>query len=204
MAPGLPLDIPYRIEAGRRLKGRAVTVLRADGDGFVSREVPELVLDLEGIVGDFHRGHSRRSGGREPWYRRGTVIRNERQVSIVSPDELSEVARRMELAELRPGWIGANIAIADIADLSMLPSGTLLFFEGGATLKIDSQNHPCKMAGRAIADHVGAADREAMALLFPKVAQQLRGVVAWVEKPGTIRQGEAVSVRVPRQWIYRG
>ena len=38
---------------------------------------------------------------------------------------------------------------------------------------------------------------------FPKVAKRLRGLVAWVEKPGTITAGEAVSVRVPEQWVYR-
>ncbi|RUZ86281.1 molybdenum cofactor sulfurase, partial [Mesorhizobium sp. M7A.F.Ca.US.006.01.2.1] len=27
-------------------------------------------------------------------------------------------------------------------------------------------------------------------------------VVAWVEKPGTVRVREEISVRVPEQWIY--
>ena len=47
-------------------------------------------------------------------------------------------------------------------------------------------------------------DREAGSLLFPKVAKRLRGLVAWVEKPGRIVMGEEISVRVPEQWIYRG
>lgn len=47
------------------------------------------------------------------------------------------------------------------------------------------------------------ADVEAGALLFPKAAKRLRGLVAWVEKPGTIKAGEEMSVRVPEQWIYR-
>jgi hypothetical protein len=47
------------------------------------------------------------------------------------------------------------------------------------------------------------ADLEAGALLFPKMTKRLRGLVAWVEKPGTVRSGEAISVRVPEQWIYR-
>ena len=29
-----------------------------------------------------------------------------------------------------------------------------------------------------------------------------RGVVAWVEKEGTIKLGEAISVRIWEQWIY--
>ena len=45
-------------------------------------------------------------------------------------------------------------------------------------------------------------DHDAGSLLFPKVAKRLRGLVAWVEKPGRIDPGEEVSVRVPEQWIY--
>ena len=71
-------------------------------------------------------------------------------------------------------------------------------------IKVDAQNGPCKIAGRSIAENAGMADVAAAALLFPKVAKRLRGLVAWVEKPGTHRAGEAVSVRVPEQWIYRG
>jgi hypothetical protein len=86
----------------------------------------------------------------------------------------------------------------------MLPSGTLLFFKGGVTLKVDGQNGPCRLSGRSIAENAGMADIDAGALLFPKMAKRLRGLVAWVEKPGTISAGEDVSVRVPEQWIYRG
>jgi hypothetical protein len=35
------------------------------------------------------------------------------------------------------------------------------------------------------------------------MAKRLRGLVAWVEKPGIIRAGEEISVRVPEQWIYQ-
>ncbi|RVC17175.1 MOSC domain-containing protein, partial [Mesorhizobium sp. M7A.F.Ca.CA.004.04.2.1] len=143
-----------------------------------------------------------RAGGREPWYPRGTEMRNERQLSIVAADELAVVAQRMGLAEIRPEWIGANLVIEGVPNLSMLPAGTLLFFKGGVTIKIDVQNGPCRIAGRSIAENAGMADVEAGALLFPKVAKRLRGVVAWVEKPGTVRVREEISVRVPEQWIY--
>jgi hypothetical protein len=93
--------------------------------------------------------------------------------------------------------------IEGLPRLSMLPSGTLLFFRGGVTIKIDAQNGPCRIAGRSVAENAGMADHEAGALLFPKAAKRLRGVVAWVEKPGRIATGEEISVRVPEQWIYR-
>ena len=186
----------------RKLAARAAVLYAAPSDHFQTRSVETLRLGFDGIDGDFHAGATRRSGGREPWYPRGTEMRNERQLSIVAADELAVVARRMGLAEIRPEWIGANLLIEGVPHLSMLPAGTLMFFKGGVTLKVDAQNGPCRIAGRSIAEHAGMADVEAGALEFPKAAKRLRGVVAWVEKPGIILAGEEISLRLPEQWIY--
>ena len=179
--------------------GGLYTALKGD---FQTEPVAERALGFDGIAGDFHAGERRRSGGREPWYPRGTEMRNERQLSIVALDELAVVAGRMGIAELKPEWIGANLVIEGLPSLSMLPAGTLLFFKGGVTLKVDGQNKPCRHAGQSIAENATMEDREAGALAFPKVARRLRGLVAWVEKPGKIVEGEEISVRVPEQWIY--
>ncbi|WP_027160652.1 MOSC domain-containing protein [Mesorhizobium sp. WSM1293] len=194
---------PVEIIAARKLAARAAALYVAPADHFQTRPVDELRLGFDGISGDFHAGPTRRSGGREPWYPRGTEMRNERQLSIVAADELAVVAERMGLAEIKPEWIGANLVIEGVPNLSMLPAGTLLFFKGGATIKVDAQNGPCRIAGRSIAENAGMADVEAGALLFPKAAKRLRGIVAWVEKPGTVRAGEEISLRVPEQWIYQ-
>ncbi|MDF3151139.1 MOSC domain-containing protein [Mesorhizobium sp. XAP10] len=194
---------PVEIIAARKLAARAAALYVASADHFQTRPVDELRLGFDGISGDFHAGPTRRSGGREPWYPRGTEMRNERQLSIVAADELAIVAERMRLAEIRPEWIGANLVIEGVPNLSMLPAGTLLFFKGGVTVKVDAQNGPCRIAGRSIAENAGMADVEAGALLFPKAAKRLRGIVAWVEKPGTVRAGEEISLRVPEQWIYQ-
>ena len=196
-------DEEIDIRPGRKLAGRVEGAFVAPADHFVTRPVDALELTFEGIAGDLHAGHTRRSGGREPWYPRGTEIRNERQLSLVAPDELAKVARAMGIVEVKPEWIGANLVIAGVPHLSMLPRGTMMFFKGGVTLKVDGQNVPCRIAGRSIAEHAGMPDREAGSLLFPKVARRLRGLVAWVEKPGRIAVGEEISVRVPEQWIYR-
>jgi len=188
---------------GRKFAARVAGVYTAPEDHFVTWAVETLPLTFEGIVGDVHAGHTRRSGGREPWYPRGTEMRNERQLSIVAPDEMAIVAERMGLAEIKPEWIGANLLLEGVPMLSMLPSGTKLFFKGGVTIKIDGQNAPCRVAGRSIAEHAGMVDHDAGSLLFPKVSRRLRGLVGWVEKPGVIAAGEEVSVRVPEQWIYR-
>ncbi|WP_421912312.1 MOSC domain-containing protein [Mesorhizobium sp.] len=194
---------PVDIIPARKLSARAAALYVASSDDFQTRSAEELRLGFAGIDGDFHAGATRRSGGREPWYPRGTEMRNERQLSIVAADELAVVAERMGLAEIKPEWIGANMLIEGVPHLSMLPAGSLLFFKGGVTIKVDAQNGPCRLAGRAVAENAGMADVEAGALLFPKAAKRLRGLVAWVEKPGVIKAGEELSVRVPEQWIYR-
>lgn len=190
------------IRPARKLSGRVAGTFVAPRDTFETVAVPALDLSFDGIAGDYHAGFTRRSGGREPWYPRGTEMRNERQLSIVAPDELAVVAQRMGLAEIRPEWIGANLSLDGVPHLSMLPAGTLLFFAGGVTLKVDGQNKPCRIAGRLVAERAGMADLDAGALAFPKSAQRLRGIVAWVEKPGRIAADEPVSVRIPEQWVY--
>lgn len=196
-------DDEIDIHPARKLLGTVSETLIAAFDHFETRPTEALDLGFEGIAGDFHAGTTRRSGGREPWYGRGTEMRNERQISIVASDELRLIAAGMKLAEVKPDWIGANLVIDGVPRLSMLPSGTQMFFAGGVTLKVDGQNHPCRLAGRAVAENARMADHEAGALMFPKAAKRLRGLVAWVEKPGRVTRGEAVSVRIPEQWIYR-
>ena len=193
----------FDIVPARKLAATVAGCYHAPADRFETVAVDGLDLGYDGIAGDFHAGITRRSGGREPWYPRGTEMRNERQLSIVAPDELARVAGNMRLAELRPEWIGANLLLDGIPHLSMLPAGTMIFFKGGATLKVDAQNGPCRIAGAVVAERAGMTDRMAGALAFVKAAKRLRGIVAWVEKPGRIAVGEAVSVRIPEQWIYR-
>ena len=202
----LPLPDPesaFTILPGRTLSGTVEGLFAAFGGHFETSPVATLELGFDGIAGDVHGGQTRRSGGREPWYRRGTEIRNERQISLVSADELDLVAGRMGVAEIHAEWVGANLRIGGIAHLSMLPAGTLLFFAGGATIKIDAQNRPCRIAGRQVASRAAMEDVEAGALAFVTAAKRLRGLVGWVEKPGVVRTGENVKARLPEQWIYR-
>ncbi len=191
-----------KIFPARKLTGQVDAVLVASGKDFITAPVSSLNITFEGIEGDHHAGLTRKAGGREPWYPRGTVMRNERQVSLVALDELAAAALEMGLAEIKPEWIGANIAIDGIANFSMLPPRTLLFFEGGVTLKIDGQNAPCRLSGRSIATCAGALDIEGVALAFKDAAKRRRGLVGWVEKPGIIEAGAKVTARLPEQWIY--
>lgn len=186
--------------AGRKLKGNAAGVYRGDPSGFVTHAVESLDLSFAGMNGDRHGGLTRLSGSREPWYPRGTEIRNERQLSLLAPDELKAVSDALGVPEIKPEWIGGNLLISGIADLTWLPPRTLLFFSGGVTLKIDGDNGPCRLSGSSIAGHY--PDRPDIEMGFVKAARHRRGLVAWVEKPGRINAGESFDARLPDQWIY--
>eukprot|EP01133_Synstelium_polycarpum_P027631 gene27631-33386_t len=154
----------------RKIVGRVSSLFQAPKDSFVTAATDTLDLTFEGIRGDYHAGLTRRSGGREPWYPRGTEMRNERHISVLAADELAMIAGAMGLAEVKPEWIGANMVVDGIPSLSMLPPRTLLFFEGGVTLKVDGQNAPCKVAGRSIAERAQTPDHTATALDFVKAS----------------------------------
>ncbi|MBW3095945.1 MOSC domain-containing protein [Pseudohoeflea coraliihabitans] len=191
------------IVPARRLMAAATRLMAARDGHMQTAAVARLEVDLGGIVGDHHYGHTRRSGGREPWYPRGTEMCNERQVSLVCEAELAVIAADMGIAHIAPEWIGANMAIAGIRQFSFLPPRTQLFFAGGVTLRIDGMNAPCRLAGSAIAARYPEHDAQSLALAFPRHARRRRGLVAVVEKAGVIEAGEAVKVHVPEQWIYR-
>ncbi len=190
------------IHPARRFEAVVDGLFKASGRDFVTTPVGEIELTFEGIPGDVHAGQTRRSGGREPWYTRGTIMRNERQVTIVSRDELAAAASDMGIEQIAPEWIGANMTLSGVPMLSMLPASTLLFFAGGATIKIDFQNGPCSLSGASIARHLGREGDKDLALAFPKHAKRRRGVLGWVEKPGVIAVGASVRVQLPEQWVY--
>ncbi len=155
---------------------------------------------LPGLSIERHRGMARAADARVPWYPRGTPIRNSRQVSIVSSAELAEIARALGIPEVKPEWLGANLVVDGGERLSMLPRGSRLFFPGDAVVAVEDQNSPCRGPGRVIAaQYPGRAQLD---LDFVKVATRLRGLVAWVERAGTIHDGDAVEIRLPEQWIY--
>ncbi|MEP0235049.1 MOSC domain-containing protein [Roseibium sp.] len=189
------------VTPARKLTGQVTDVLKTLSPGdFATQSCDALDLEFSGISGDRHGGFTRKSGGREPWYPRGTEMCNERQVSILSPAELALVAERMELETVEAAWIGGNIVLDGFPNLSLIPPRTRLVFENGTVIRVDGDNAPCRASGKSIAAHVPG--REGLDLLFPKVAKRLRGLVGYVEKPGTISAGESVTAVIPEQWIY--
>ena len=195
-----------KITPAKKLRGKVTRTLNADGDGFLSRDVDELKLTYGGVAGDRHEGLTRVSNAREPWYPRGTEMRNEQQLSILSEEELFEIADLMKTNHIDAGWIGANLVVEDIPDLSFLPSRTLLIFDGGVTLRVDGYRGPCRISGGSIAKHLGTDAENPkdtdIAFDFVKHASMRRGLVAWVEREGVIKPGEEFTARIWEQWIY--
>jgi len=195
--------LPDDLQVTPRFKvpGKVEGVFRTNSaEDFRTEAVEALELTFEGIPGDRHAGFTRPSGSREPWYARGTKMCNERQISVLSAEELRLIADRMALSEVRSEWIGGNLLLTGIPNLTRVPPRTRLAFEGGAVIRVDGDNAPCRFAGAAIAEHY--PERDGLDLLFPQKAMGLRGLVAFVEKPGVIRAGETVTAHVPEQWIY--
>jgi hypothetical protein len=184
----------------RTIEAKVEGVFAALADTFVSTSRDLLALTYEGIHGDRHSGLYRKSGPREPWYPRGTPMRNERQLSVLSVEELAEVAAALEIAELRPEWIGANLVLSGVPDLSLLPPRTLMMFPSGAAVRIDGDNGPCKKSGASIAANIpGRPDLE---LGFVKAAKHKRGLLGWVEREGEVRPGDIVRLRIWKQTLY--
>jgi len=182
--------------------GHVAMVAAAGGDAIGAERLAELVLTHEGIPGDRHAGFLRPADVRVPWFERSAPIQNERQVSIVSMEELAVIARNLGVERVEPEWLGANIAVEGVPDFSFLPRGSRLFFPSGAVLAVMGQNDPCRIAGAEVERHLSGQD--GLALRFAAAAKRLRGVVATVDRPGSIRGGEAFKLRVPEQWIWQG
>lgn len=183
------------------IEGRVAGAYAAPDGHVASSAVPQLQLTYEGIPNDRHAGLTRASGPREPWYPRGTPMRNERQVSILSVEEMAEVAASLALAELPAEWIGANLLLEGIPRLSHLPPRSILMFPSGAAIRIDGDNGPCRISGRSIAAQTGVAQHE---FAFVQAAKGRRGLVGWVEREGSVSPGDTVQIRIWSQADYPG
>ncbi len=165
------------------------------GAALTSASVQEAQLTFAGIPGEAHGGETRPSCVRvRSQYPEGTEIRNVRQLSVVSAEELAEIAADCGLKQLNPALIGASLVIKGIADFTHLPPSSRLQFSDGSSIVVDMENRPCHLPAKPInADHPGAGEK------FKLAARDKRGVTAWVEREGMIRLGDAVRLHVPDQ-----
>ena len=181
--------------------GRVEILLKGEdrSQGLEKSRVREILCRFDGVAGDCHAGLTRKSDSRTlQQYPRNTDIRNVRQLTIVSSEELQQIAHEMEIEEILPEWAGANLVTSGIPDLTMLPPSTRMQFPSGCTLVVDMENAPC----RQVTDVIAKTHPE-KAMSFVKSATHRRGVTAWVECEGLIHANDDIRLWFPPQRLYQ-
>jgi len=172
-----------------------------DAEGVRSAPLNGTVdLSYAGIEGEVHGGLTRPSCVRTvTQWPEGTEIRNVRQLSILSAEEMTATAAEMGLARLEPEWVGASMIIEGIDDFSHVPPGARLMNDAGTSLVIDMQNRPCHFPGQEV-----EKDRPGHGKAYKTAAKGRRGVTAWVEREGPIAVGDRLVLHVPdqRAWAH--
>ncbi len=173
----------------------------ADRDAALpSAPVQTITATFAGPMGEAHGGLTRPSCSRvKGQYPANTTIRNVRQFSILSAEDLAAIAADMGLATLDPALVGATLVIDGIPDFTHLPPSSRLQAAGGCTLVVDMENRPCTLPARPIEDRHPSFGKR-----FKSAAQGRRGVTAWVEREGTLTLGETVTLHIPDQpaWAH--
>jgi len=180
-----------------KIIGSLISVHIGKEDEFAKAALSSVQVDLDGFVGDRHKGFTRVAyrGDTEP---KGTLRRNNRQWTGVSVEELSSIQERMELQEpLSAETLGANICVAGIPNFSQLAKGDRLIFPSGATLIVENYNPPCTVMSENIAElHTTISGEPIGRLEFSMQAKRIRGVVGSIEVAGVINTGDEIVVQI--------
>lgn len=179
----------------KQLTAYAESVMTAEDPGtFVTRAVENVIVELGGIPGDRHFGLLVPADSRQKLYPRGTMIANRRQISIVSVEECALIARNLGIDMVAPEWLGANMAVSGVPELTSLPSGSRLLFPDGTGLICEGENLPCLGPGEVIEVMCGIPG---LAKKFVPAAKKKRGIVCSVEREGVIRAGDRIRIVLP-------
>ena len=173
---------------------------RVTQEGGTLRSTPldSVEATLDGFPGESHGGATRPACSRiSTQYPRGTAIRNVRPLTILSAEELAEIAARMEIARIDPAWVGASMVIEGIPDFSHVPPSARLMAPSGAGITIDMENRPCIYPGREIEKEAAGFGKR-----FKPAAKGLRGVTAWMEYGGRLSVGDTLVLHVPDQPVW--
>lgn len=161
------------------------------------RATPHDALDLgfDGAAGERHEGRERASCVRVTnLYPKGTRIRNVRQLTVLSGEELDAIAAEMGLGAVDPALLGASVVVRGIPDFTHVPPSARLQGASGVTLTIDMENRPCVYPAKEI-----EAEDPGHGKGFLAAAKGRRGVTAWVEREGTLAVGDQITLFIPDQ-----
>ena len=160
-----------------------------------SSALEEMPLSMAGYEAEFHAGLTRPSCSRvKQQYEKGTEIKNARQLSIVSEEELALIAADMGIEVLDPRLIGASVMLRGIPDWSHVPPSSRLIGDAGPGLIIDMENRPCHLPAPFI-----DAENPGFGKGFKVAAKGRRGVTASVEQIGTLTLGMTLRLHIPDQ-----
>ncbi|WP_294620505.1 MOSC domain-containing protein [uncultured Roseovarius sp.] len=186
----IPTDFTARITWLGRVDDRA-TSLRAN-------PLQEVMASYAGVAGEEHAGLTRPSCSRVvAQYPKGTEIRNVRQFSVLSAEDLAAIAREMGVERVEPAWVGASMVLEGIPDFTHVPPSSRLQTEAGTTLVVDMENRPCHLPAKVIDE-----DAPGFGKAFKAAAQGRRGVTAWVECEGVLRVGDVMRLHIPDQPVW--
>jgi len=186
----VPTEFTARITWLGRVSDRAST-LRAES-------LREVMATFAGVEGEEHAGLTRPSCSRvTSQYPKGTEIRNVRQFSILSDEDLKAIAERIGVEAVNPAWVGASMVLQGIPDFTHVPPSSRLQTTSGTTLVVDMENRPCHLPAKVIDE-----DAPGKGKAFKTAAKGRRGVTAWVEREGVLRIGDTVTLHVPDQRLW--
>ncbi len=186
----IPTDFTATITWLGRVDDRNAT-LRASA-------LQEVMATYAGVEGEEHAGLTRPSCSRVvAQYPKGTDIRNVRQFSVLSAEELAAIAQKMGVERLEPAWIGASLVLEGIPDFTHVPPSSRLQAENGTTLVVDMENRPCHLPAKVIDE-----DAPGFGKAFKAAALGRRGVTAWVEREGVLRVGDVMRLHIPDQPVW--
>ncbi|WP_306152735.1 MOSC domain-containing protein [Roseovarius sp. MMSF_3281] len=186
----IPTDFTATITWLGRVDDRASS-LRASG-------LSEVMATYAGVDGEEHAGLTRPSCSRVvAQYPKGTEIRNVRQFSVLSSEELAAIAQDMGVERLDPAWVGASLVLEGIPDFTHVPPSSRLQSAEGTTLVVDMENRPCHLPAKVIDE-----DAPGFGKAFKTAAQGRRGITAWVEREGILRVGDVMRLHIPDQPVW--
>lgn len=171
--------------------------------------VEKIFFDIDGPVGDKHRGHTRLLSGHDGEYirtsarKKGESALNWRTWTGLSREELSGIEKALGVS-IPIGCLLENITFSDIPNFSeLLPTTRFVFpdkegdrYTHQAILAVWEQNGPCRTVGERLARHHGNEDLTAQ---FVAHAVGRRGLMGVVLTAGYIEVGDVVQVYPPVQ-----
>ncbi|WP_415403832.1 MOSC domain-containing protein [Tateyamaria sp. SN3-11] len=175
--------------------------VQQDGGTLRSEPLERVEATLDGFPHEAHGGPTRPSCSRvRTQYPVGTEIRNVRQLTILSAEELAATAEAMGLETIAPEWVGASMIIEGIPDFTHVPPSSRLMSDSGVGIAIDMENRPCIFPGKEIEQEAAGFGK-----LYKPAAKGRRGVTAWIEHGGALTVGDTLTLHVPDQrvWAHR-